>query len=193
MKGHEMKILSNYEHIVKYRKMRKQLMLDGFGCKCQICGYNKCNEALEFHHLDPSQKDMALSKDILSWSKTINELKKCICVCANCHREIHQGLINIDTTKQYFDETKVKDYDPTHCSKIHDEYYDSCPVCGKRKLKWKRACCRECYNKLPKKVDWSKIDVIDLIANQHVSMRKIGQMVGVSGNAVKKHYLKIKN
>jgi hypothetical protein len=28
--------------------------------KCQICGYNKCNRALSFHHKDPNEKDFGL-------------------------------------------------------------------------------------------------------------------------------------
>ena len=47
----------SYSDLKKFRNNRKQLMLKGFGNKCQICGYNKCDSALEFHHLDPSQKE----------------------------------------------------------------------------------------------------------------------------------------
>ena len=31
------------------------------GGRCQICGYDKCIEALEFHHLDPTRKDFGIS------------------------------------------------------------------------------------------------------------------------------------
>lgn len=30
------------------------------GGKCSICGYNKCIDALEFHHNDPSAKEFKL-------------------------------------------------------------------------------------------------------------------------------------
>jgi len=176
--------------IIDYRKRRKELVLIAFGNKCQICGYDKCQKALEFHHLDPNEKEIELSKSICSWEKTKEELKKCICVCANCHREIHDGLVQVDTSKQYFDESKVEGYDPNH--PICEKYYDTCPVCGRKKLKWKRACCRSCFNKLPRKVDWDKYDIIDMIENQHISKIKIGQMLGVSGNAVRKRYKKLK-
>lgn len=63
------------------------------GGKCQLCGYNKCNRALEFHHLDPAQKDFGISKNL---SKDFDLLKqevdKCILVCSNCHAEIHNEL-----------------------------------------------------------------------------------------------------
>lgn len=60
------------------------------GGKCQDCGYSKCTAALDFHYLDPKTKD----KDIKTltkgcWDKVLIELKKCVLICANCHRERH--------------------------------------------------------------------------------------------------------
>ena len=60
--------------------------------KCTRCGSTK---NLEFHHINPKEKDITLSRSIYSWERTKNELKKCICVCANCHREIHSKEWNI--------------------------------------------------------------------------------------------------
>lgn len=73
------------------RKQIKIWAVEYKGGKCEKCGYNKCLEALEFHHIDPSQKDFILSDRnlILSWQEIKKELDKCILVCANCHREIH--------------------------------------------------------------------------------------------------------
>ena len=61
------------------------------GGKCEICGYDKCISALEFHHLDPSEKKFGISKNISGHSleECKKEADKCILVCANCHREIH--------------------------------------------------------------------------------------------------------
>lgn len=61
------------------------------GGKCSICGYDKCIGALEFHHLDPNEKDFGISSKgyTRAWEKVKEELDKCIIVCANCHREIH--------------------------------------------------------------------------------------------------------
>lgn len=52
------------------------------------CGYSKCIEALEFHHLDPTEKEFEIS-DRRSWEALTAELDKCILLCANCHREYH--------------------------------------------------------------------------------------------------------
>ncbi|MFL6277642.1 MAG: hypothetical protein ACJ74G_20850 [Blastocatellia bacterium] len=66
------------------------------GC-CQICGYGRCMEALEFHHLDPTKKDFGISKKgyTRSWEKVKEEADKCILLCANCHREVHAGVLQL--------------------------------------------------------------------------------------------------
>ena len=65
------------------------------GGKCQICGYNKCERALSFHHRDPSQKLFGLSLNNL-WSKEmsilIEELNKCDLLCMNCHAELEDSI-----------------------------------------------------------------------------------------------------
>ena len=61
---------------------------------CQVCGYNRCLPALEFHHVDPSKKQGLVSvQGGMSFTVLFRELEKCIVVCANCHREIHAGLL----------------------------------------------------------------------------------------------------
>ena len=69
----------------------KQLCLDYKGNSCIKCGYNKCPNALHFHHLDPSKKEfhLATHKSYYLSEKVKLELDKCILVCANCHAEIH--------------------------------------------------------------------------------------------------------
>ena len=61
--------------------------------KCERCGYNKCIRALEFHHLNPSEKDFGLSRCLTKNVKLLKaEADKCILLCSNCHAEIHQEL-----------------------------------------------------------------------------------------------------
>lgn len=63
------------------------------GGKCIICGYNKCQAALDFHHTDPLIKEGV--KDYVKFEQNKKELDKCVLVCCRCHREIHAGLINL--------------------------------------------------------------------------------------------------
>lgn len=66
------------------------------GGKCIRCGYSRCLKALEFHHLDPSQKDFTISNDHFKLKEAIEESKKCILLCSNCHKEFHNNLWTLD-------------------------------------------------------------------------------------------------
>ena len=86
------------DQTLERQRLLKEQAVDYKGGKCCKCGYCKYQGALEFHHLDPTQKDFSLSQvkgnkfnDIIK-----KELDKCILVCANCHREIHGKLNNND-------------------------------------------------------------------------------------------------
>lgn len=59
------------------------------------CGYDKCINALEFHHEDPKIKKFAISSyKYLSWDKIKEELDKCVLICSNCYRELHWEINN---------------------------------------------------------------------------------------------------
>ena len=82
---------------IRNTRVRKREMLIKYkGGSCQKCGYNKCNSALEFHHLDPSTKlfGFSASEIVKSDIKLKKEADKCIMLCANCHREEHYKLKN---------------------------------------------------------------------------------------------------
>ncbi len=68
----------------------KERAIAYMGGKCQICGYDRCPAAMEFHHSDPDEKDFVISRS-MSWERIQREIVKTILVCSNCHREIHVG------------------------------------------------------------------------------------------------------
>ena len=56
---------------------------------CAKCGCNK-HYLLDFHHIDPTKKDFTVSNNTnVKFETLLNELEKCILLCANCHRELH--------------------------------------------------------------------------------------------------------
>ena len=71
------------------------------GGKCQICGYDKCQNALHFHHINPEEKKFTISdagsRKSFTKEEIDAEIKKCVLVCANCHAEIHAGLIKLES------------------------------------------------------------------------------------------------
>ena len=81
----------------KRRKKIRQLSLEYKGNKCSICGYNKCIQALEFHHFNAGEKDFGISAKgyTRSWNSIKMELDKCVLLCANCHREVHEGMTQL--------------------------------------------------------------------------------------------------
>lgn len=89
---------TRYEYIKNFRKKRKEFLVNYKGGKCEVCGYNKCIGAFDFHHLDPSRKDFNLGstkgKEKRALEDDIKEVNKCILVCATCHREIHYSTNN---------------------------------------------------------------------------------------------------
>ena len=86
----------NYNHVKSFRKKNKERAIEYKGGKCEFCGYSKCKSALEFHHINPKEKVFTPSKNMnKSWEKLKEELDKCLLVCANCHREIHEKIIII--------------------------------------------------------------------------------------------------
>jgi len=64
------------------------------GGRCFSCGYDRCLDALELHHISSSEKDFGISDKgyTRSWAKIKEELDKCVLLCANCHRETHAGM-----------------------------------------------------------------------------------------------------
>ena len=94
---------------VNRRRIRiKQNMLQFCGEKCCICGYNKCDRSLTFHHVNPNEKVLGIASHMTnaSWERIKNELKKCILVCSNCHNEIHAGLYDESFIKQKYSEVQ---------------------------------------------------------------------------------------
>lgn len=79
---------------VQRGKKNRDRYIQYLGGKCSKCGYSACYEALDFHHLDPTQKDTKVSS-MRYWTmeKAKVELDKCIILCANCHREEHYGVV----------------------------------------------------------------------------------------------------
>ena len=71
------------------RRKNVAILKEEAGNCCSKCGYNKCIAALDFHHLDPTVKEGKVIGSTASLEKQRVEASKCILVCANCHREIH--------------------------------------------------------------------------------------------------------
>jgi len=75
------------------RRSMKIQAIKILGRKCSICGYERCVDALEFHHENPHEKEFKLgSGNTISWKEYKAEALKCKLLCSNCHKEIHSKL-----------------------------------------------------------------------------------------------------
>lgn len=88
--------------VAKRRKKLKEMAISLKGGKCIFCGYNRSSAALDFHHIDGKTKEFGMSLDGItrSWKRVEKELEKCVLVCANCHREIHAGILQLSEVIQ---------------------------------------------------------------------------------------------
>lgn len=64
-----------------WRKRTKEKIVTLMGGECQICGYNKCFNSLDLHHLNPSEKKFGIGfalKNAIKWEIIEIEIKKCV-------------------------------------------------------------------------------------------------------------------
>lgn len=163
----------NSDRVKKWRIRTKERLLSAFGGKCGVCGYNKCSNALEFHHLDPTEKEFALSERNSKgkgWKIIVSEIKKCVLLCSNCHKEFHSGLITIPKDIVRFDENMVdyKDQDITN----------NCPVCGTEKPASEAVCSKKCRSKMLTTFDWENYNLDDLLSKH--TRQEVANMIGCS-------------
>lgn len=180
--------MNSYKNLKEWRKNTKQKLVEALGSCCQICKYNKSNAALELHHIDPSQKEFALSNSKINknWDLLKNEAAKCILLCANCHREIHDGTTQLPINYQKFDESLILS------NKEKEIKFTPCIVCKKLKNHLLIYCSHECHDKQRSKNDWSQINLVQLIEVEKISKVELGKRFNCSDSAIKKQYLKQK-
>jgi predicted transcriptional regulator len=85
------------EHVTERRRRIKLLLIDEAGGGCILCGYDRCPAALQFHHLEPSDKAFQISAQGVTraLAKAREEAAKCVLLCANCHAEVERGFADL--------------------------------------------------------------------------------------------------
>jgi hypothetical protein len=85
------------ESVIQNRRNRKLKLITLFGGKCELCGYDRCQEALQFHHVHNKEFGIAQKGVCRSWQAAVKEANKCVLVCSNCHAEVGCGIRVIPT------------------------------------------------------------------------------------------------
>jgi hypothetical protein len=81
------------QRVIARRRKVKQILVEEAGGACVLCGYDRCQGALHFHHRDPATKEFALALNGVarSLARSRVEAAKCVLLCANCHAEVEAG------------------------------------------------------------------------------------------------------
>ena len=78
-------------------KRRKQIVDDAKSHPCVICNKEYPPEVMDLYHIDQSEKASSISKlmCISSYSALKEEIDKCAPLCANCHRLLDHGYVQL--------------------------------------------------------------------------------------------------
>lgn len=136
---------TNAQKVSDFRRNRKQLLVAYCGNKCQLCGYDKSMRALNFHHIDETQKSYGITAQgtCHNIDRDIEEVHKTILLCANCHAEVHDGLYTKEELfkKQFFNEQVIEEYKKNREPKPKNK----CKKCGKEispNAEFCEICCK---------------------------------------------------
>lgn len=173
----------SYCYVRNSRAKRKEAIVYVMGGRCQICGYNNCISAQELHHIDPSQKELAFNSAAnYKWEPLREELKKCIQLCANCHREVHAGKIKKELHSSYDDE-KAEEVTKKN-KELRTKKIRHCRICGSV-VSVGATTCPTCSGYLKRKADRpTREELKDLIRNRPFVY--IANKYMVTDNAVRK-------
>ena len=81
--------------ITAIRRVRKRWLMSLLGNRCCLCGYDRCQAALEFHHV--CGKDHQISNFLQrKMVEVLAEVAKCVLICGNCHAEAHAGAVDVN-------------------------------------------------------------------------------------------------
>ena len=89
--GKQCRDCKNKRRIKRARSTKKDFLAYKSKLNCEECGFTDWR-ALQFHHKNPRNKDLELASTVgKGWSlnKIKKEIRKCKCLCANCHQILH--------------------------------------------------------------------------------------------------------
>lgn len=190
------------QKVISWVQRQKQRSVVYKGGSCLVCGYSECIWALQFHHLDPSTKEFAVSsKPTIAWARIKKELDKCVLLCNRCHTEVHHGTTELAThlwknptpekgeglLKAVVEAGTLQPHRPKYATPKKHYYCKDCgiEVCGRLSVR-----CVECNSKFrigkhTTKIQWPSVAEL-LERAQTIGYAALGRELGVSDNAIRK-------
>lgn len=158
---------TNTYHSQTLRGLKRKLhLVDLRGGRCEECGYNKNLGSLEFHHLDPEQKELKLDLRHLSnnsMEKILDEFDKCKVLCSNCHREEHHPELEIEQVRVLVDKVNEK---VTKAQVVGKPRCIDCDV----EISYTYKRCTPCNNIFKRKVYRPEFTVLQSELDEHGSV-----------------------
>lgn len=175
-----------------WRRQIKSRGVAALGGKCLICGGTFEDCCYDFHHINPEEKEFEISSGntngARTWLKVRDELKKCALLCANCHRLLHNGFVELKVdTNQFIEDyyewelCDVKAVNTTTGNPIPQATI--CPICGGQKSSQAEKCLK-CSGVQARQFEVSREELKELIYT--TPFTQIGKMFNVSDNAIRK-------
>lgn len=171
---------------------------------CEKCG-EKRPYCLDFHHINRENKSNTVSRLIIhsSLKDALIELKKCICLCSNCHREFHylEQNNNISLNEYLFtnnyktnkiisdfveNQEKIIIKNKEQKQKIRENSMSKKTFCEDcKKETYKGTLCPECSAKRRRKVERPAREELKKLIRIY-PFTKIAQLFDVTDNAIRK-------
>jgi hypothetical protein len=168
-----------YENVKAWRRRTRENLIVASGGCCAECGYNRCAQALEFHHINGTEKEFSIAQRIRSLESIVAEVKKCVLLCCRCHREVHYGELKFSSTHLGFDETVFFNlYRRTDNT--------PCEFCGEPKSIRRRFCSPRCCGMGSRRHAWTAQLLTDALKQHKYNISAVGREFGVTGNAIRK-------
>ena len=177
----------SYDNVKSSRARLKERVVRALGGKCVICGYNRCQQALDVHHVDPNEKDFTIAANTnKAYALVSEEIRKCVLLCANCHREYHSNFIQLELQPSFDEKIDAEIKQELEVIKNGDAERYRCRCCGKAiGGDGRTGLCPECYMKTTRRADRPEREVLKQLIRE-VSMTRIAADYGVTDNAIRK-------
>jgi hypothetical protein len=85
----------------KNRIARRRRWIDKYKLSkgCLNCGFDKSSVSLDWHHINEKDKNHGIAHMFdHSLRRLFCELRKCVILCANCHRMLHSNELDLNLT-----------------------------------------------------------------------------------------------
>lgn len=153
--------------------------------KCSICGWD--DASIDIHHI------------IEFANGGTDDMDNLVTVCPNCHRKIHEhgsGFKSVSDLKEMSLDKTFPDWEKYYklcnCKKVVNKIRNKkCKVCGEQIYNTRTFCSTKCAGKEARIINWDEVDLEKLLYENNNNFSKVGRVLGISDNAVRKRYKKI--